>query len=147
MHAEHREHYNGFSTETSCNDARYFATAATDQQLNDAKAERYLGVEGIEERVCRVAVQRVVEIWPICPTCLAGCSPPRSTATPLMPDHIVDASAAPVGLSLHRPGYHPSKLGSLNDAFRRWKQPCPPASQGVGTTAVCVCHSSLKSEE
>ena len=51
--------------ETSCNDARYFATAATDQQLNDANAECHLRVEGAQRRVRRVEVRRVAESWPI----------------------------------------------------------------------------------
>ena len=51
--------------ETPAQHARYFGRDVTDQQLNDALAERDVRVEGIEERVLRVAVRRVVEIWPI----------------------------------------------------------------------------------
>jgi len=54
-----------YKVETSCNDARYFATAATDQQLNDAVAERDLRVEDAQRRVRRLAVKHVVEFWPI----------------------------------------------------------------------------------
>ena len=51
--------------ETPAQHARYFGRDVTDQQLNDALAERNVRVEGIEERVLRVTVRRVVEIWSI----------------------------------------------------------------------------------
>ena len=55
----------GSAHETPAQHASYFATAATDQRLSDAKAECHLRVEGAQRRVRRVAVRRVVEICPI----------------------------------------------------------------------------------
>ena len=51
-----------YSEETSCNDARYFGTAATARELNDASAERDLRVEEAEGRARSKAVQRVAGI-------------------------------------------------------------------------------------
>jgi len=54
---------------------RYFAPARASQQLDDALAERDLRFEDAQRRAPRIAVRRVVEIWPIWPTCLARCRP------------------------------------------------------------------------
>ena len=56
--------------------------------------------------------------WPTVPPTMwraaRRVAPLRSTATPPTPEHGIDASAAPVGPGLHRPGYHPCSLGWLN---------------------------------
>ena len=44
---------------------RYFAPARASQQLDDALAERDLRFEDAQRRAPRIAVRRVVEIWPI----------------------------------------------------------------------------------
>ena len=69
--------HTGSLVETAAQHARYFATAAADQQLDDASAERVLRVEGAKGRVPRVAVKRVVEFWP---TRAAGLARRRPTA-------------------------------------------------------------------
>ena len=60
-----------YKDETSCNDARYFGTAATDPQLNDASAERHPRTEGGKGRVWTVAVKRVASNRQFAPACLA----------------------------------------------------------------------------
>ena len=68
--------------ETAAQHARYFATAAADQQLNDASAERVLRVEGAEGRVPMAAVKRVVEFWPTRAAGLARSPSPHCEARP-----------------------------------------------------------------
>jgi len=54
-----------YQDETPAQHAHYFGRDVTEQQLNDASAERDVPIEGGEGRDRRVVVRRVVEIWSI----------------------------------------------------------------------------------